>query len=166
MLIHLLRHGDAVDLASDGPHTDEERPLTKDGTEKLRRAAKVYARIIGRVDRILSSPLRRAKESAEILAAALDFERKIEESDLLVPGAQPRAIIDALRGDVLEGLESVVLVGHEPHLGATLGLLLSGSERVEVPLRKGMLIGVDVETPRAMTGRLVFALSQKVARDL
>jgi phosphohistidine phosphatase len=141
MLIHLLRHGDAADLASDGAHTDDERPLTKDGTEKLRRAAKIYARIIGRVDRILSSPLLRAKESAEILAAALDFERKIEESDLLVPGASPRAIVDALRGDVLEGLESVVLVGHEPHLGGTLGLLLSGSERVEIPCARACWSG-------------------------
>lgn len=163
MRIHLLRHGDAADLAPNGPHTDEERPLTKAGIEKLERACEAYAELIGEPDRIVSSPLLRARESARILAAATQFGAEIEQNPILVPGGEPRDCLELLRTDPVE---SVVLVGHEPHLGFLLGLLLTGSEQQAIPLKKGMLVGVELESPRSLFARLLFALSQRAARGL
>jgi phosphohistidine phosphatase len=160
MLLLLLRHGDAAEIAPGGPHRDEERPLTGPGVAKLKEACACTARLIGRIDRIVASPLLRARQSAEILATAVRFEGQIERNASLVPGARPTDMLDELA----DAAGTVALVGHEPHLGSLLGLLLTGSPDAAIPLKKGMLVGVDVE--RGGLGRLQFALSQRAAREL
>jgi phosphohistidine phosphatase len=166
MLVYLLRHGDAEELGGGGPRTDEERKLTAAGVEKLRFACALYRRAIKSVDRIVSSPLVRAVESAQILAEALRDGCQVERSELLVPSARPVRALELLQGEVAAGTGTVVLVGHEPHLGNLLGLLLTGSDRACVPLKKGMLVGVELDGDLGMHGRLLFCMTQKVAGKL
>ena len=161
MRIFLLRHGIAARLSTGGPRTDDERPLTAEGREKMTEASNYYARHLPIPDKIISSPLLRARQTAEILSRAVEYKGVIEESPVLAPGARPASILDILQGDGLAGVGSVVLVGHEPHLGSLLGLLLTGSEQVSLPLRKGMISGVEVSEPLSMLGRLVLCLSGK-----
>ena len=65
-----------------------------------------------------------------------------------------------MQAELLDGVEAIALVGHEPHLGDLLGLLLSGNERVSIPLSKGMLAAVELNDAKVMLGRLLFVLPQ------
>lgn len=166
MHVYLLRHGQAADLSPDGPRTDEERPLTEEGRALFVRACKHYRRHMEPLDGILSSPLVRARQTAGVLAGALDPSPEIEGERDLLPGARPAAILDRLQADLLEGKRALALVGHEPQLGNLLGLLLTGSEQTAIPLKKGMIAGVRLAEPQTMIGRLVLCLGQDVAAEL
>lgn len=166
MLVYLLRHGDAEDLGAEGPRTDEERALTAAGVDKLKSACALYKKAVKDPDRIVSSPLVRALESAKILAEALHHGREIERSELLVPSARPVRALELLQGELVPGTAAVVLVGHEPHLGNLLGLLLTGSDRACVPFKKGMLIGVELDSDLSTPARLLFCMTQKQAGKL
>src|SRR5688572_15503417 len=165
MRIILLRHGEAADLGGTITH-DAERPLTREGAQKLAAAAKIFARITGKLDRIVASPLRRARESADILARATDFEQPVEIDEALVPDADADDSLSLLHGETRSGLDSIALVGHEPHLGNLLGLLLTGVPRVSIPMKKGMLAVVEMDDSTSLVGRLVAVLSQRSARDV
>ena len=64
---------------------------------------------------------------------------------------------------LLEGTGSVSLIGHEPHLGCLLGVLLTGQERLSIPLKKGMLVGLRTSGSTSLVASLRFCLSQKAA---
>ncbi|MCA8943922.1 MAG: histidine phosphatase family protein [Planctomycetes bacterium] len=166
MLVYLVRHGDAADLSANGPRTDADRPLTDDGRIRFREAAECYAGLMIEPDRVVSSPLVRARETAEILCEELEFGGALEESEQLVYSAPPTRAVTLLQAELLAHSDSIVLVGHEPHLGCLLGLLLSGSDRAPMPLSKGMCAAVEIREPQSMIGKLRFALSQKIARKL
>jgi phosphohistidine phosphatase SixA len=68
--------------------------------------------------------------------------------------------------EALSQTKSVALVGHEPHLGYLLGALLTGHPRHPIPLKKGMLVGVETETSASLVAALRFALSSKLAGEL
>ncbi len=166
MLVYLVRHGIAADLAPDGALTDADRPLTDLGIERFRKASETYARLMVRPDRIISSPLVRARQTAEILVDVLDWDGELEFSEDLVYSATPTRAATMLQGELLNDADSVALVGHEPHLGSLLGLLLNGVDRAPVPLSKGMCASVELKEPQSMVGKLRFALSQKIARKM
>ncbi len=166
MIIYLLRHGIAEDIPSDGQRTDDARALTPEGKDKLRKATRAYAKVMQCPDRILASPLIRAQQTAEILAEACGFDDAIEGSKALLYSAKPSDIINKLQVDLLEDIDAIALVGHEPHLGHLAGMLLSSSERMSIPLKRGMLIAIEVREPQIMLGSLLFSLSQKAAGKL
>ena len=166
MLAYLLRHGDAADLAPDGSYDDDRRELTETGQEKLANACVSYGQIMAPPERILSSSLVRAIQSAKILAAACDFDGDIEVNDILLPGANPAAAVDLLQGEILTGTQSIALVGHQPHMGDLLGMLVTGNERMSLPMKKGMLAGIELHDPQVVQGRLVCMLAQKAGRAL
>lgn len=166
MLVYLVRHAVAAELSADGPRTDADRPLTEEGIERFREAARCYANLMVEPDRIVSSPLLRAKQTADLLVEALGFPGALEESEHLVYSAAPTRAVGVLQAELMANSESIVLVGHEPHLGTLLGLLLSGSDRAPMPLSKGMCAAVEIREPQNMVGKLRFALSLKIARKL
>lgn len=163
MHILLLRHGIAADIGQGGTRSDEERPLTEEGNAVLERACRTYARLAGPIDRIVSSPLLRARQTADLFADALGDAPEREVSELLTPSSRPTAVLDLLQGEAWVNVGAIALVGHEPHLGSLLGLLLTGSERYSVPLGKGMLARVRVDEPRSMLGSLELCLTQRAA---
>lgn len=160
MHIFLLRHGNAAPVSTSASRSDAERPLTDEGRELLREACHRYAPHLPAPNRIVCSPFLRARQTADILADVIGYRGAIEPNPALEPGARPTSILDQLQGDALEGRDAVVLVGHEPHLGNLLGLLLTGSQQVSLPLQKGMICGVEVRQPKSMFGRLVLCLPQ------
>ena len=163
MQVHLLRHGEAAGRSPNGTFDDAARELTSDGISRLGAACRAYSRIIGRPRRIVHSPFCRARESAEILAAAIGAGDCMSESTELRPGGRASRILDLLQTEFLDGCESLVLVGHEPLLGDLLGLLATGNERMSLPLGKGMLATVQLNEPQVMIGRLTAILSQATA---
>jgi phosphohistidine phosphatase len=136
MLILLVRHAKAEPrpLLGLGPRRDSRRPLSDAGRKRMRRAAKTLHKLVPVVDVLASSPLVRARETAEIIAARYDA-MPIVDLALLSPGGSERELLDWLCAQRQDA--TIVLVGHEPDLGLFAGWLLSGKKLPFAPLRKG-----------------------------
>lgn len=140
MQIYLLRHG----IAEDAPpgHSDSERSLTTEGREKLRRVLK-RARAAGvSPGVILSSPYKRALETAEVAADVLGYKEKIVRARALVPNASPHDTWDEIRAS--KDQASILLASHEP-LMSSLAAFLLNSPALVVDMKKAALLRVDCE---------------------
>ena len=157
MEIWVLRHAKAEE---GGPGTsDEERELTAGGHETMRSVARAIARLEPKLDAILTSPLVRARQTAEPVARALSLEDELIESDALVPDADPKEI---LREIGKRGFSRAMVVGHMPHLGRLLGYLLTGRPDTSIDIKKAALarIQFDGDAPKP-PGTLTFLLTAK-----
>ena len=160
MEIWLLRHASAEDRAESG--RDPDRTLTEDGHKRAREVARGLAELEPGIELILTSPYERARQTAEPVARALRLTSKLRETQALEPQSDPQEILDEVRGEHADG---VLLVGHEPHLGALLGLLVSGRAGLEIPMKKAAVARLTWEgsgpaTLRAlMPGRLLARLA-------
>jgi phosphohistidine phosphatase len=129
MEIWLLRHAEAEDRASSG--RDADRALTEDGEDRARKVARGLSTLKPSIDAIWSSPYRRARQTAEPAARELGLE--LSETRALEPDRDPEEVLEELRHG---GAESVLLVGHEPHMGALLGTLVAGRDGPAMPMKK------------------------------
>ena len=164
MEIHLLRHGIAEDQRAG--IMDRERALTDEGWKRLRRAAPAWRGLVEAPAVVIVSPLRRARETAEVFAEAVRYGGELRVEEALQPDAPPTLAASLLEAESLSGCPSVALIGHEPHLGYLLGLLLTGHPRQPIPLKKGMLVSVETASSASLVANLRFALSQRVAGEL
>src|SRR5262245_36510976 len=164
MHIYLLRHGIAED-ASATVH-DRDRALTDEGRKRLQRAGAAWQQLVEGPELVIVSPLRRAIETAAVFTEAVRFSGQPRIEDALVPDAPPALCTSLLEGENYSGTKSVALIGHEPNLGYLLGLLLTGHPRQPIPLKKGMLVGVETESSACLLAALRFSLTQKVAAQL
>jgi len=164
MWIYLLRHGVAEEPRAG--LTDEQRALTEEGMEKLRRASPAWRRLVHTPSVVMCSPLVRARQTAAQFVQAVDCAVDLQIDDALTPSADPSRALTALEGEMLSRTDSVAVVGHEPHLGYLLGALLTGHPRQSIPLKKGMLVGLQVEGATTILAGLRFSLSTKAAAQL
>ena len=135
MDLYIVRHAIAVERGDPAYPWDDDRPLTPEGIHKFRLAAKGLERLEVRPDRILSSPLLRARQTAEILRDAVQPHLEIEYSPSLKPDAE---FGEALGAVAVLGAKTVVVVGHEPHLSGFTSYLLCGpSHTASIVYRKG-----------------------------
>ena len=138
MEIYILRHGIAVEPGTAGYADDSERPLTSKGERKLTRITEAMKAMELSFDRILSSPYVRARQTAEIVAEAFGAAKKLDFSDHLTPNGSSKKLIEFL--NQIEPLpNSVLLVGHEPHLSGLISRLVSGNVALALELKKGGL---------------------------
>ena len=135
MNLYIIRHAIAADEATSDYASDSERPLTDKGRKKMRQIAKPLRHLGVDFDQILSSPYVRACETAEILADVFKMKNKIIFSDHLIPEGNPELLI----GEINEKhtVDSLAIVGHEPHLSSLVGLLTTESSKIEITLKKG-----------------------------
>src|SRR5262249_20811032 len=144
MNLYILRHGIAVEPGSPGHTTDADRPLLPKGKRKLGEIAKGMAALDVSFDLILSSPYRRASQTAELIAGSLKPRKEVEFSENLTPGGSPRKLIDQLTHlRPLPG--NVLLVGHEPYLSDLISLLISGESGLPITMRKAGLCKLSAE---------------------
>jgi phosphohistidine phosphatase len=141
MNIYFLRHAIAVPRGTRGVK-DENRPLTKEGIRKMKEIAAGMRQLQLKFDRLVTSPLLRARETADIVADAFGQEVEIWKS--LDPSEDPRQLVAALRK--LKD-EDVLLVGHEPHLSQFISVLISGGPDVQIDFKKGGLCKVSSDDP-------------------
>jgi phosphohistidine phosphatase len=144
MNLFLLRHGVAVEPGAPGHGKDADRPLTPKGERKLRRAADTLKALDLSFDLILSSPYLRARQTAAIVAKALNCKDRLELFGALAPGNAPRDVVEGLHR--LPVPHNVLLVGHEPGLSQLISLLLGGEPGLSIALRKGGLCKLSAET--------------------
>lgn len=134
MLLYLVRHGEAVPYNTPGI-SDDDRPLTDDGERRMRKAARGLKRLKVDPERILTSPLPRARRTAEIIAERLSKESVLEEEAALRADRDARSVRDWI-GTRSEA--SLMIVGHNPTFSKLVGLLVDGStDRPVCELEKG-----------------------------
>ncbi|GAB4528188.1 MAG: phosphohistidine phosphatase SixA [Anaerolineales bacterium] len=151
--LYFLRHGLADRDAWRGP--DFERPLTPQGIARIQAEAATLAAMKLRLDCILSSPLVRARQTAEIVAQALHTPMKIDAR--MAPISDIETLESILRA--WPQADALMLVGHEPGLSLTIGALIGGGR---VVCKKGMLARVDLTTISPPRGELVWLLPSKI----
>lgn len=158
MELYILRHGEAEPRESGT--ADGDRALIKKGKSEVRDVAKAARRAKVDPQLILTSPLKRARETAEI-AASVFKGCAIKETDALLPDASPDAAWKAACSNAKNS--RVILVGHEPHLSHVLSFLLEGE--IAVDLKKGALVRID--TPKRTgnpNGVLKWMITPRLAR--
>ena len=138
MKLILIRHAEAVERGTAGV-SDEDRPLTPAGEKRFRKAARGLARVARRPDLLLTSPLPRARRTAEIAARAWGRVKPVD-ADALARG-DVEALSRQLTG---RDAESVALVGHEPHLSALLAWLVGSDDAPGFAFRKGGAAIVEI----------------------
>lgn len=136
MQLLIIRHAiaeDRVEYATLG-RSDDDRPLTAKGVERMRQGAAGLKRLLPRIDVLATSPLRRARQTAAIVQDALDAPKPMLR-DELSPGSAPGAVAGWL--GMLPSEAVVAVVGHEPDLSELVGWLTAGEAHSIVELRKG-----------------------------
>ena len=162
MRVVLLRHGPAGKRDPERWADDDARPLTPRGIARTQLACRGLIRLERDLSRILTSPLTRAAETAQILAETSEDRAKPETFDALAPGHSFRTVLDRL--SKLPPDETVALVGHEPDLGKLAGVLLIGAPAA-LPLKKAGACVISFEGQVAAgSGHLEWFLTPGVLR--
>ena len=160
--LYLIRHGLAEDRGDAWPD-DTKRPLTGKGISSLRKSARGLSRLGVSFDVVLTSPLVRAKQTAEVVAAALEARPPIVTIESLSPDGAYQALLEDLAKQSRRA--RIALVGHEPGLGE-LAARLAGSRR-PVEFKKGAVCRIDVDAlPPEEPGTLRWFLTPKIMRSL
>jgi len=142
MKLYFVRHGLA---GQSGDYAnDRERPLTEEGRAKTAKVAQKLAELGIKFDKILSSPLVRTRQTAEILVTE-KLGDSVEEFSPLAPGGRIEDWLDWWRKSGYRGTDqAIALVGHEPDLGHWTELLVWGQARGNLIVKKAGIIGIEV----------------------
>jgi phosphohistidine phosphatase len=146
---------------------DERRPLTTEGRKKMRRAARGLRRIVPSIDLLGASPLVRAAQTADVVAAVYG-DLKPLTIGALTPDRAPADFLPWLR-DAAPGHALIAVVGHEPHLSGLVSWLLTGREKPSlVELKKGAacLLRFDGDLPQKGHACLEWLLPPRQLRQL
>jgi len=161
MELLIVRHAIAVERGTPG-YADDDRPLTEEGEKKFRCAAKGLARVIDRPDVVLTSPLPRARRTAEIATEAWKGPTPTVAPALAGGSfAEVAALLASYRGK-----ERVALFGHEPDVSELVARLLGSPHPGRLAFKKGGAALLEVEARLDKGGRLVWFLPPKSLRAL
>ena len=126
---------------------DNKRGLVKEGKEQCMLMARAMAALKVQVDTIVSSPLKRALQTAQFVGTELGYEGKVEISPALAPNAS-FADFQQLLAEYADR-EGVLAVGHNPNVFQFLGRLITGNGGAAIRMRKGSVARVDMGQPSA-----------------
>jgi phosphohistidine phosphatase len=157
----IIRHAIAVPHGTPGV-PDEERPLTEEGVSRFRECSRGIAALVERPDALLTSPWRRARQTAEIAASAWGRCQAVDCPALAGGSFEEQAtVLDRHSQDA-----TVAVVGHEPYVSALLARLLGCPEAERLAFKKGGAALVDVSDRLADGGTLVFFLPPTALRKI
>jgi phosphohistidine phosphatase len=157
----LIRHAPAVRNGSAGIR-DGERPLTPRGRARFRLAARGLARIADRPDVLLTSPLVRARATAEIAAAA--FKKVTPRVEPALGQESVDAVVAALKKYPRDAM--VAVVGHEPTLSRLLARMLGVHQDDRFAFKKGGAALLDLPDGPAAAGQLRWFVKPQILRSL
>jgi phosphohistidine phosphatase len=160
--LYLIRHGVAAQRGDEFPD-DSKRPLTSQGISRLRKAARGLAAMDVTFDQILTSPLVRARQTADVFAEELRGKPPVATIDALAPAGTAADVVQELGKHLRKG--RVAVVGHEPNMGE-LGARLIGA-RAAFDFKKGAVCRIDFdELPPKGVGHLQWFLPPRLLRRL
>jgi phosphohistidine phosphatase len=158
--LYFLRHGIAEEVR-DASESDSLRPLSPQGRAALESSGRVMALLELGIDAILTSPLLRAVQTAEIIASRLGVAELVEREPLLEPGFGMHEIAEII--GARPERSRLLLVGHEPDFSRTIGRLVGSAK---VVCRKGSLLRVDLHSIDPPAGELSWSIPPKLLRLL
>jgi len=160
--LYLIRHAVAEARGEAWPD-DAKRPLTERGASRMRKAARGLAKLGVSIDVVLTSPLTRTRQTAEIVAAAFDPRPTVVNVEALAPGGGQTTVLSELEKHMRRG--RIAIVGHEPGLGELAGRLVGMKHGLA--FKKGAVCRIDVDTlPPRGAGTLRWLLTPKLLRSL
>ena len=163
MIIYLVRHASAGEHLAN-PKKDEKRPLDADGIEQCGYMGRALAALNAQPDVVISSPLKRATQTASLIANEIGFEGKLQ----LEAAMRPEASFPEFRR-MLEKYakhEAIMVVGHNPNFSDFLGRTIAGSgERAHVDLRKGSVAKIESKQKKYVLDWLLTPRLAKAAAD-
>jgi phosphohistidine phosphatase len=167
MIVYFVRHANAGQSLQN-PKRDERRPLDQLGIEQATQMGRALATADVQVDEVISSPLKRATQSASLIANELGFDGKIVYSQTLAKETDFEQFRQLLRKHARR--EAIMLVGHNPSLSRYLSLLLTaGASDRMTQLKKGSVARVELDSHgRAvlnwfLTPKLVHSVYESIA---
>ena len=144
MKLYVLRHADAVDESDPRFENDADRPLTIKGVRRTKLLAHALRQWEITFDAIFSSPLLRARETADIVMRGLRLQGKLEVTDHLAPSGDVEKLLNRLNTS-RPAPKNALLVGHEPYLSNLISLLCAGGPNLSLTLKKGGLCRMEVD---------------------
>ena len=160
--LYLVRHAVAAVRGEKWPD-DTKRPLTHKGLAKMRLAIRGLEALDVKPALVLTSPLVRAHQTAELLVDGLDSVPDLEVTDALAPGRPPSQVAEALGG--YTRLREIALVGHEPGMGELAAWFIGARE--PLTFKKGGACRIDfASVPPGRNGRLVWFATPRMLRGL
>jgi phosphohistidine phosphatase len=160
MILYLMRHANAGTIR-ENPLLDAKRSLVKEGKEQCMLMARVLGALKAPIDTIVSSPLKRALQTAQLVGTELGFDGKVEIS----PGLGLNASFADFQNMLVKyaGRDGVLAVGHNPNIFQFLGRLITGNGGAAIRMRKASIARVDVSQHPP---RLQWLLDPRAARAI
>jgi phosphohistidine phosphatase len=144
--LYILRHGDAA-AHGDPRYKETERPLTPKGIRRTKLLAHALRQMEISFDAIFSSPLTRARQTADIVQRGLHLTaKKLSLTDHLAPSGSMENLVQDLNA-LGPASKNVLLVGHEPYLSGFISLLCVGGPDLLLELKKGALCRLETDVP-------------------
>jgi phosphohistidine phosphatase len=145
MNLYLMRHADAG-ISRENPVLDAKRALVKEGKQQCMLMAGALAGLKAQIDVIVSSPLKRARQTAQFVGTEIGFDGFVQTSEALAPAGDYAAFQQLLAQH--SDREGVLVVGHNPNLHQFLARLISGNGAPQgngsIRLRKGAIARIDL----------------------
>jgi phosphohistidine phosphatase len=160
MIVYFLRHASAGKSVAN-PKKDERRPLDEEGILQARYVGRLLANLDVQVDQIVSSPLKRARQTASLVANELAFESAVQIDDALRPDAEFEQFQAMLAR--YKKYDSVMVVGHNPSMTEFLMKSISGEGEAQVDFKKGAVAKVEMD---GRTGPMQWLVTPRIARTL
>lgn len=161
MILYFVRHA-AAGKKFLNPKKDERRPLDEEGILQARYVGRMLANLDVQIEQIVSSPLKRALQTASLLANELAFEGAVLKDDALRPDGeyeQFQALLSRFKK-----CEAIIVVGHNPNFTEFLSKTISGTAgATHVEFKKGAVARVELA---GRTGTLQWMVTPKIARSL
>ena len=166
MELFILRHGIAVPRGSADYPNDGDRPLTPKGIKAMRKIAKGMREMKLSFDHVLSSPLVRTKQTAELVVEKLQPDQSIEYSSHLEPEGDREVFINELIA-TCGAKDRILLVGHEPYLSGLISFLVCGDDSLQMNFLKGGLCKLSIDSLRiGKCATMEWLLTPKQVKDM
>ena len=163
MILYVLRHGQAAPLG-DAVRRDADRPLTEQGGADAALMGAALVRLDPAISVVLCSPLLRARQTAEAVAAQFPVPPAVRETDSLSPGFRPMVLVAELQTIPADG--SVVVVGHQPDLGAFIAHVIDAEGTASLDLPPAALVCLRFTGDSTTDASLRWLLIPDTVREL
>ena len=160
-----MARGDADGAAERGDDypDDSKRPLTSAGISRLRKEAKALDALGVGFDHIITSPLVRTKQTADVFAETMKSKPSVSQSDALAPAGTSAAVVQELAKHMRKG--RIAVVGHEPNIGELAARLIGA--RMPMEFKKGAICRIDFEVfPPKGAGQLRWFVTPRMLREI